>query len=369
MIKNIFCAVSGHGFGHLSQVAPILNHLGILDPELNIRVACSLDKELVARFIHVPHSVDTSVRDIGLVQSDPMVVDLAATRERYNDLQSHWQEMVHMEMVRLQDFAADLTLVDIPCVTIAAAHQLGIPSIAIASLSWDHVIKAYFSLDDSIGRGWWQRMRENYAKTTLALYPEPFIDGDTFPRFVRIPPLATLAEPRKKDLRQELGIQETDHRPLIMINLGGMPSQTVPMEQIFLEKRYHWLMKEHQLPPLEHLHGIGVVDHWHFENIVASVDAIVSKPGYGTCVNAVALGIPLLYVRRGRFPDEDPICTWLAQHACAMEIDTATFTSGKWHDAIESLLGMPHPPRPPCNGAEVAAARILTMLEDLHQPF
>ncbi|MBF0603153.1 MAG: hypothetical protein HQL07_05600 [Nitrospirae bacterium] len=362
MNGGIFCAVSGHGYGHLSQVAPILNHLGTLDPGLRIMVAGKLDRAVLEKFVRVPFSSDPGVRDIGLVQNDPLVVDLEATRLSYIAMQHRWEELVTAEMARLRAFNTNLVLVDIPCVTIAAAHRLNIPSVAIASLSWDHIIKAYFSLDDPINRGWWLRMRENYAKTTLALLPQPAIMGDTFPHYEVIPPLASPGRTRKGELRQALGIATEDERPLIMVNLGGMPSHTLPLEKIFQEIRYHWLFKETQLPSMDHVHAIHAIEPWPFEDILGSVNAVVSKPGYGTAVHSAVLGIPMLYVRRRVFPDEDPICTWLSEYGCALEIDAETFASGQWHIPLQTLFRQVPPPRPRCNGAEVAAKRIMELL-------
>ncbi|HIJ85031.1 MAG: hypothetical protein HW380_891 [Magnetococcales bacterium] len=362
MKSGIFCAVSGHGYGHLSQVAPIIDHLVLMEPELRIMVAGKLDPEVVKNFVRVGHSLDPLGRDVGLVQTDPLVVDLEATRASYIAMQGCWEELVDAEVAKLRAWSADLVVADIPCVTIAAAHKLNIPSVAIASLSWDHVIKAYFSLDDPDIRACWQRMRDNYAKATLALHPEPSIVGDTFPRCEKIPPLVSQARGRKQDLRRALGIGADDARPLIMVNLGGMPSNILPMENIAQENRYHWLFKETQLPIVDHVHCSDKMWQWPFGDVLASVDAIVSKPGYGIAIHSAAMGVPLLYVRRQQFPDEDPICQWLSKHSAALEIGAETFASGRWHAEIQRLLHTSFPLRPECNGAEKAAEKILGLL-------
>ncbi|MBF0110643.1 MAG: hypothetical protein HQL76_15850 [Magnetococcales bacterium] len=366
-MKNaVYCAVSGHGFGHLSQVAPILNRLGPMVSGRRIVVAGHLDEGVVRNFIQVPHFFDFGARDIGLVQSDPMVANLAATRICYERLQRDWEGRVTAEMERLRFWSADLVIVDIPCVTIAAAYRLGIPSVAIASLSWDHILKGCFSLEDAEVREWWRRMRETYSRTTLALHPEPAILGDTFPRYAVIPPLVSQARGRRDELRRTLGISRKDDRPLIMINLGGMPSQTVPIGKIVLETRYHWLFKETvSSHPEGHVHGTPELSDWPFEDIQASVDMVVGKPGYGTAIETAARGIPLLYVRRGWFPDEEPICQWLSSHSRASEIGADLFSSGQWHDAITSLFSLAPRPLPRCDGAKVAVARILELLDEI----
>lgn len=362
MKKNIFCALSGHGFGHLSQLAPVINILGVTEPRPRIMVAGMLDRTVVERFVHVEFQLDASARDIGLVQSDPLIVDFKATYASYVAMQQNWDTLVEQEMAKLVSWSTDLVVADIPCVTIEAAHKLAIPSVAIASLSWDHVIKAYFPMDDPVVRGWWQRMRDSYAKTTLALFPQPAIGGDTFPNHETIPPLVTHGREKNKLLRQDLNLKSDDHRPLIMVTMGGLPSGSLPLDILAHENRCHWLFKESHLPQSDNFHSLETMNQWLFEDIFASVDAVVSKPGYGTATLSAALGIPMLYVRRGQFPDEDPICQWLAKHSVAMEIDNETFASGRWYDALQTLLRLPHPPVPRCNGAEIAAGKILELL-------
>jgi hypothetical protein len=64
---------------------------------------------------------------------------------------------------------------------------------------------------------------------------------------------------------------------------------------------------------------------------------VMTKPGYGTIVEAVALGLPVLYVRRYNFADEAPIVEFLHRYGTGQELSREDFLSGNWRPALESL--------------------------------
>ena len=102
-----------------------------------------------------------------------------------------------------------------------------------------------------------------------------------------------------------------------------------------------------------HLHSFdALLATWNFADLAASVDAIVSKPGYGMAIAAGTQQIPFLYVRRGLFPDESPICAWLAKWSCCQELESKDFYAGNWYEPLRVLLDRPLPARPQVNGAE-----------------
>ncbi|MBF0381148.1 MAG: hypothetical protein HQL69_09025 [Magnetococcales bacterium] len=360
--KRIWCAVSGHGFGHFSQVYPILNQLIQDITDLEITVAGSIPQRLLDKYIEQPCIHVAQQQDVGLVQPDPLQVDLTATARQLRNLHNNWQQRVSKEMAAIKSFAADLVLADIPYLPIEAAFNLGIPSVAVASLSWDHVTAAYFDMTEKEPSSWRDQMVEAYAKTTLALLPEPAIMGDTFPVYKTTPPLTTPATARKDSLREDLRLLKADNRPLVLVSLGGFPSQTLPIQKLEMDSRFHWLLDYDVNKKHDHIHRVDLLPQWSFRNLSASVDAIVSKPGYGMSIAATVDGVPYLYVRRGRFPDEKIIGDWIEKNNRAMEIEKEDFYAGKWGEKLITLLQM-QPPKPTTvDGAKIAASYIKKLM-------
>ena len=97
-----------------------------------------------------------------------------------------------------------------------------------------------------------------------------------------------------------------------------------------------------------------------FGTLLASADLIVTKPGYSTIVEAVALGKPVVYVRRYNFADEQSLVDYLHRHGRAVELSEQDFIDGRWQAALRGVEEAP-PPRatsPPPTGA-ADAARLL----------
>jgi hypothetical protein len=87
------------------------------------------------------------------------------------------------------------------------------------------------------------------------------------------------------------------------------------------------------------------------------VDIIMTKPGYGTIVEAVALQQPVVYVRRYNFADEPPLVDYLHRYGRGVELSIDNFTHGRWEPALQQALTAPLPllPPPPTGAAEAAA--------------
>ena len=319
-----------------------------------------LDRYLGVSFVH-----DPKPRDVGLVQPDPLTVDLQATSLALNDLHDNWSTRFAKEREAMAAFKPDLLLADIPYLPIAVAADLAIPSIGIASLSWDHVVAAYYSLAIPLHRQWWQQMRDAYGLTTLGLLPDPAIEQDTFPVSKKIPPIAIPAQADRAGLRQDLHIAKDDNRPIVLVSLGGIPATSLPIAVLAADDRWHWISDiplPANLRQTKHMHYLGGLPNWTFRNLSASVDAIVSKPGYGMAVASVYDDVVFLYVRRGTFPDEELICSWLQSNGRSGEIAMQSFLAGEWSEPLTALLELPKIAKPDLQGVKVAVAEIAQFL-------
>ena len=356
MSQRIYCTISGHGFGHLAQMTALLNQLAKRLPDMQLRIVGAVPHDVVARLLqHVDFSMEYRALDVGLVQTDPMQVDLQANTRALRALHDNWEKHLEAEKRALADWKPDLLLANVPYLPFAAAADLGVPAVAAASLTWDAVLAAYFSLKDPEVLGWWQTMRQAYASATLALLLTPAItENSPFTQIKQINPLTTRGNRRRLPLRHALGINAEEDRPLILVTLGGIPTRNLPVDVLAQEKCFHWLLDLPLLPCHSgHLHRIApLLSSWSFSDLAASVDGVVSKPGYGMAIAAATQQIPFLYLRRGTFPDEPPICDWLDQVGRCMMLKADDFYAGHWYEPLTELLNRPIPPAPPANGAE-----------------
>ena len=100
-----------------------------------------------------------------------------------------------------------------------------------------------------------------------------------------------------------------------------------------------------------------------YEDIVAAVDVVVSKPGYGIVSECVANGTPLLYTSRGRFAEYDVMLAEMPRMLRCRYIPQEDLLAGRWRDGVEALLAQDEPlERPRVDGAAMAARAIQQLL-------
>ena len=99
-----------------------------------------------------------------------------------------------------------------------------------------------------------------------------------------------------------------------------------------------------------------------FTDLLASVDAIVTKPGYGTFVEAATAGTPVLYLQRDLWPEQDVLIEWLQQEVRCEEISAEEFSSGQLAGKLDRLWSLPGK-QVSANGAGIAAEAIAAQLK------
>ena len=132
-----------------------------------------------------------------------------------------------------------------------------------------------------------------------------------------------------------------------------------------MEQFHHYrFLLDGPIPPgFSRIHSIKTLQ-FSFKILLASVDLIMTKPGYGTIVEAVALQQPVLYVRRYNFVDEQPLVDYLHRYGRGVELSFDDFTNVRWEPALNKALSMltPSTPPPPATGAMQAASILMPYL-------
>ena len=99
---------------------------------------------------------------------------------------------------------------------------------------------------------------------------------------------------------------------------------------------------------------------FRYEDLVAAVDVVVTKPGYGIIAECIAAGTAMLYTSRGHFREYDVLVAGAAAlRAQPVHQPQDDLFAGRWRDALEALLAQPAPPETMAtDGAAHAAAEI-----------
>ena len=113
----------------------------------------------------------------------------------------------------------------------------------------------------------------------------------------------------------------------VLIALGGI-AHRLPVENWPSLPGVRWLVPstwQCQHPAAIAFESFGL----SFTDLLCSVDAIVTKPGYGTFTEAACNGTPVLYQRRDDWPEQDCLIDWLGQNAASLEIAATDLHTGE----------------------------------------
>ena len=356
-MPSIWCAISGHGFGHAAQVVPVLNALRDLVPG----VTAILRTTVPASFFHdrltIPWELSPAQQDIGCIQDGPLKIDIDATWIAHQRFHQTWDARLSNEVSAISAASPALVIADIPYLAIEAGSRAHIPTIALASLTWDLVLKEYCHASDHAQPQLIDRIRESYAHADRALRITPAPKIDAFSNMIDIGPIATPAAPERHRLASALNL--VPNEKTVLVGFGGIALTSLPLEQMEQLHHYRFLIDSPVPPGFFRIHSIETLP-LSFKTLLASVDVIMTKPGYGTLVEAVALQQPVVYVRRYNFADEQPLVDYLHRYGRGMELSLDDFVKGRWEAALRTVLDLPTPTTPPPSATGAAdAATIL----------
>jgi len=355
---HLFVDISSHGFGHLAQAAPVLNELTRLLPRLRLTVRSGLPAEILHASVQGDFNHIAQRSDFGFVMLDAVRIDADASAAAYREQHAKWTQRVADEAGQLARLQPDLVLSDVAYLPLAGAAQAGIRSLSMCSLNWADLFAHFFGSE-----AWAAPIHSeilsayNSAECFLRLTPGMPMNG--LCRVKPIAPVAALGRDCRMTLREKLAC--TSNEKTVLIAFGGVDKQ-VPVEQWPRSQGVRWLVPEKwgvDQVNVSSFEALGLA----FPDLLRSVDAVLTKPGYGTFTEAACNGTPVLYLRRDDWPEQDCLIDWLKHNARCCEIGEEVLMSGVLRESLEKVWQQVAPALPCPAGAAEAAALISTLLE------
>jgi UDP:flavonoid glycosyltransferase YjiC (YdhE family) len=257
-------------------------------------------------------------------------------------LHQGWDDKVKALAQQFIDSQVDVVLADVPYLPLAAAQVAGIPSVALCSLNWADILSHY------VGLGKPQAIIDNmyaaYQSARYFLQPAPSMAMPKLDNQRAIGPCCAPGIAQKKTLLSPAKQRKALNNPwLILVGMGGIPFE------LSLE---HW-PTQHQGRPLcylvsppsanTHSNALSIeASGLTYSDLVASVDLIITKPGYGMFAEAAAAGVPVLFTARGDWPETEALVTWLQSKAHCAQITTDALRAGTFEKELSRLLTQGH---------------------------
>ncbi|WP_447976976.1 hypothetical protein [Candidatus Nitrospira bockiana] len=357
----IWCAISGHGFGHAAQVVPVLNELADRIPGATAILRTTTPASFFRGRLRLPWELLPGEQDVGCVQQGPLHIDVAATWAAHRVFHETWAQRLEQECEALRSRAAAMVLADIPYLALEAARHCGIPAVGLSSISWDQVLVRLQTPGDDEQEQLVQAIRRSYGHAAMMIRLAPGIAMPAFPRLVDVGPILGEVHVDKAGLHRAVGA--TSGERIVVVGFGGIELTTLPWPALDAMKGYRFVVPGRVPGSLTRVHSADPLP-FAFRTIMASADVLMTKPGYATVIEAVAAAVPTVYVRRYNFVDEDALVDYLHAYGRAVELSSQHFAAGRWAASIEAAL-LAAPPQlqaPKPTGAAEAAEVIVQAL-------
>lgn len=328
---KIFVAVSFHGFGHLAQVAPLVNTLFARHPDWQLVLQCAAGRELLQHWI-TPDFIHVQVAtDPGIPMHNALRVDAAETWRQYRLDNARNQDDVAGLQKLLALHRPDLVLSNIGYRVARAASQLSIPCFHFCSLNWADSFYPYCA-GQADAAAIYQALCDDYNQAEVFFRLPPYMPMPGLKNRVDVGPVCRVG--RKLDLHAHFG-HEPDVRH-VLVTMGGMP-YPLPFERWPQRSDLFFIHAGVPTAPRADLINLADCGISHLD-LVASCAVILTKPGYGTFMEAACSGTPVLYVSRGDWPEQPPLLVWRRQHGYCREITETHFQQGDFVDDIEQAV-------------------------------
>jgi hypothetical protein len=337
-------------------VAPVVNRLHELIPQLKITVRAALPETQLRSRLHHFDNMQHANDDFGMVMNHAFSVDTQASLARYESLHQGWDDKVNALAKQFIDAHVDVVLADVPYLPLAAAQVAGIPSVALCSLNWADILSHYVKFDEP--QAIIHTMYAAYQSARYFLQPAPSMAMPKLGNQRAIGPCCAPGVAQRKTLLNAIQQHKHPNNPwLILVGMGGIPFE------LSLE---HWPTQDQGRPlcylvsPASantHPNALSVeATGLSYSDLVASVDVIITKPGYGMFAEAAAAGVPVLFTARSDWPETEALVTWLQDKAHCVQITTDALRAGAFEHELSQLLDQgPYTPVAPTGNDEAAA--------------
>jgi hypothetical protein len=358
--------VTGHGFGHAVRQIAIINALAQRRPEVSIVVRTSVAPWLFARSVPASVRLEPGPVDTGAVQRGSLDVDIPATLDAAQAFYADGDAWIAREVAFLAGVRARLVVADIPPLPIAAARQAGVPAIGISNFTWDWIYEDYDAR--RLAPGLVETLQAHYASAAEG-WRLPMHGGFGSIATLRdLPLVARVARHPREMVRAALGLPP--EQPLVLVSLGGYGAGGIDLHAAAASLRSVADVVATSYDAFTAGDGVHRVDETamdqrgiRYEDLVAAVDIVASKPGYGIISECAANATALLYTDRGRFCEYDVLVREMPRFLEAAFIGQPDLVAGRWRETVVGLLARPPRPPAPAAGATRAAEWLSAWLD------
>ena len=353
--------ITAHGYGHGVRSADIIRAINRLYPEIDVHVITGLPEPFLRNRIG-GDKISIRVRDfdIGMVQLDSIRVDVAATLDRALVLYAAQEQLLAEEIVFLKEKEINAVVADIPSLPLEAAARADIPRIAVGNFSWDWIYSEYLTEDAR-----WslivEKFREQYARADLLLRL-PF--HDEMAAFAKKEDIPLVARPGIPCRDRIAGFTGCDpEKKWAMLSFTTLDLSEEALARIEQIADFDFLTV---LPLKWRRRNIYAIEREQasFSDVLASVEVVISKPGFGILSDCVVNHKPLIYADRTNFREYPILEESIRKYLKHVHIPAECLYRGDLESSLRAVETAAEPPQNLHTGGDELAARHIVNLVD-----
>lgn len=353
---KLACYITAHGYGHAARSCDVLRALREQSPDTPIYIIADLPEDFfTSRLPSGPWHFRRARFDVGMVQLDSIRVDVSATLQKCRKLLERAPQLLEVEKVFLAENKISAVVCDIPAIPLRAARACGIPAIAAGNFAWDWIYEEFLPADFA-----WQpvieHFRAGYSESDLLLrYPfaEPMA---AFPNRVEIGVPARSGKNRRDELARLSGADPA--RRWILLSFTTLDWDAAALDRIRA-------LRDWELFTVKPLCWDGPnfrsVDRREisYSDVLASCDAVLTKPGFGVLSECAVNDKPMIYVERTDFREYPILESAVKRYFRHIHLPAEDLYRGNLRPALEAIESAPPASERILAGGDTQAARLI----------
>jgi hypothetical protein len=335
----LYIAITNHGFGHAVRAASVAAQVQRLNPEILLVLVTTAPRWLLESYIAGDFIVRPRAFDVGVIQSDSITMDKAATLEKLQHIREAQKSMIAAEVSFIRQNRVGLILADIPPLAALIAKAAGIPCWMMSNFGWDFIYRDWGP--EFIEVADW--IRECFSQCDR-LFRLPLHEPmNAFPQIVDVGLTGGTPRYDLAQLRSQFNLTAPPEKTALL-TFGGLGLQQIPYQNLLQFPDWQFITFDSQVPDCPNL--IQVRDRrYRPVDFMPLCGRVISKPGYSTFAEALRLEVPILSLMREGFAESPLLLEGIQNYAYHQIVTPSQFFDQGWeflHQPLQApLLSQP----------------------------
>ncbi len=348
---KILYYLTAHGYGHAVRSCAIGNEFS---QDVQVIFRTLIPQKFFEEEIKRPFGYSPGQFDCGCVQSDSVTVNKEETLEAYMKLADTNGARLKEEVKWVLRQGTDGIVSDIPPFAFEVARKAGLPSIAVTNFTWYEIYEPYIK-DYPAFRPYLQKIKQQLEMADFLLELMPSTGMPYFRNRLKIPLVGGVGHNVRDRLQAYLGLKKEKH--LALMYLGEFGMESCAWED--LEKFKDWdFIGIYPIPGEPATYHLVSKDDFRYLDLIASVDVMISKIGYGIFAQSLMHGTPLIYLPRGDFAEFPVLEKAMVEWGHGYFLSREDYCALNWEGALNEVVTRDRPKPEISDGAKICAQEI-----------